>query len=294
MKIKYIVLIVLMLSLLLAIGFIGTIEKGDPIPNTSACAITSFPSNMEDVNSHQEVYGTGADPNIITLGPKTGARPEWEPYPNKHSVDFELDSKTPILAPIDMELIGVINNGAVYKIENGEKITPFDDLTLFFKSANTDWPEMIVEVYHLRNSPLVFKDSQSEVEEWGTDKFLRAEGHLFYEFDDYPAPKNAISPNAMIGRLVRRGELIGFAGNVGSHSMASFGFKVLHASKNPTVKRGNQYLHWVQPSSFFYWKCYGPNADFSGGILAYPFECNGYKLPIKQHNVNFKYSKDNS
>jgi hypothetical protein len=95
---------------------------------------------------------------------------------------------------------------------------------------------------------------------------------------------------ALIGYTVKRGELIGFAGSVGTHSFADFCFKVSDTSENPTVQRGNRYLHWVQPGSFFYWKCYSPDADFPSGVLAYPFECDGYQLPAEQHDVNFKYT----
>ncbi len=257
------------------------------VPDTSACAITSPPPSMEDINTHPEVYGTGADPDIITLGPKVGAHPDWQPYPNKIGMEFELNHGTPVLAPIDMVLIGVNNRGAAYRIQDGEKVSPFNDLALYFESANPDWPKMVIVIYHLLSSPLVLKDNQNEVEEWGS--VLRAQGHLFYEFNDYMAPENAISCDAMIGRSVGRGELIGFAGSVGNHSMAAFCFKVSNTSENPTVKIGNRYLHWVQPSSFFYWKCYNPDANFSSGVLAYPFECEGYKLPAEQRDASFKY-----
>ena len=41
------------------------------VPESSASAITSPPPSMEGINTHTEVYGTGADPDVITLGPKT-------------------------------------------------------------------------------------------------------------------------------------------------------------------------------------------------------------------------------
>ena len=114
---------------------------------------------------------------------------------------------------------------------------------------------------------------------------------MFGEFDDYFQEEgNARSCDALIGHSVKRGELIGFAGSVGSHSMAPFRFKVSHTSENPTVQKGNRYLHWVQPGSFFYWKCYDPAVDFPNGVLAYPFECEGYRLPAEQCDVNFKYT----
>ena len=259
------------------------------VPATSACAITSPPPSMVGINTHPEVYGTDADPNLITLGPKFGAHPNSKTYPSKSGMEFELKHGTPILAPIDMVLIGVNNRGAVYRIQDGKKNSPYNDLGLYFESASPDWPKMVLFIYHLLSSPLVLKDNQNEVEEWGS-KVLRAQGHLFYEFADYMAPKDAISCDAMIGRSVRRGELIGFAGSVGTHSMAPFCFKVSHTTVNPTVQKGNPYLHWVQPSSFFYWKSYSPNANFPSGVLAYPFECDGYQLPPERHDVNFKYT----
>jgi len=282
---------IFMLSIILIL-FVSLCVKqpsgGISVPDTSASAITSPPPSMEGINTHTEVYGTGADPNIITFGPKTGANPDWPVYQNKVSMEFELKRGTPVLAPVDMVLVGVNNRGASYRIQDGLRVSPFDDLSLYFESASPDWPKMIIFVYHLSGSPLVLKDNQSEVEEWGT--VLRAQGHLFFDTNDYMAPENAISCGAMIGRLVKRGELIGFAGNVGNHSMAPFGFKVSDTTENPTVKEGNRHLHWVQPSAFFYWKCYGSDADFPGGVLAYPFECDGYRLPAGQRNVSFKYA----
>ena len=64
------------------------------------------------------MYGTGADPNIITFGPKVGGQPDWEPYPSKTSMEFELNHGAPVLAPIDMALIGFQNGSAEYRIRS--------------------------------------------------------------------------------------------------------------------------------------------------------------------------------
>ena len=56
------------------------------VPDTSASAITSPPPSMEGTNTHSQVFGTGADPNIITLGPKTGGCSGCPPYPEKHTL----------------------------------------------------------------------------------------------------------------------------------------------------------------------------------------------------------------
>jgi len=264
------------------------------VPNTSASAITSPPSSMQGINTHTEMYGTGADPNIITLGPKVGGQPDWEPYPGKTSMEFELNHGVPVLAPIDMVLVGFRNRSAKYRIgSDGHKQAPYNDLELIFESATPDWPRMAIAVYHLLSSPLLLGHNQNpdcaEAEEWGTGG--QAQGHIFFEFDDYfQEGGSAGSCDALMGHSVKRGELIGFAGSVGTHSMAPFRFKVSHTSENPTVQRGNRYLHWVQPGSFFYWKCFSPGTEFPSGVLAYPFECGGYQLPAKQREVNFKYS----
>jgi hypothetical protein len=203
-------------------------------------------------------------------------------------MEFELARGTPILAPIDMELIGFIDGGTNNTVQPGQNQTTNYDAGLYFKSISPEWPDMIIYVYHLLSSPLLPGEIQFPVDEWG---FTIAQGHIFKHVTDSVRPENsaASSYGALIGYNVKRGELIGFAGGVGNHSFASFCFKVSDTSINPTVQEGNRYLHWVQPSAFFYWKGYGPEVMFPSGVLAYPFECNGYQLPAEQHNVNFKY-----
>ena len=272
-----------------------TITPG--VPESSASAITSPPASAEGINTQTDVYGTSADPNIITLGPKIGGPLGGAPYPNKTSMEFELTLSTPVLAPIDMVLVGFDNRNAKYRTyPNGQQDAPFNDLELCFESESPDWPGMIVCTYHLSTSPLLLGHNQNvscgEVEEWqGT---IQAVGHLFFEFDDYVSPGIGEfgSCDALIGRSVKRGAPIGFAGSVGTHSMAPFRFKVSHTSENPTVQKGNRYLHWVQPGSFFYWKCYSPGTNFPSGVLAYPFECGSYQLPAEQRDVSFKYSSE--
>ena len=271
------------------------------VPLTSASAITSPPSSMEGINTHTEMYGTGADPNIITLGPKVGGHPGWEPYSNKTSMEFELNLGAPVLAPVDMVLVGFKNGSAEYRIRSdGQqqviRISPYNDVLLYFESVSPDWPGMIIGSYHLLSSPLLPGHNQnpdcSEIEEWGSR--MQAQGHMFGPDEDkiMDSTGDALSCDALIGHTVKRGELIGFAGSVGTHSMAAFRFKVSHTSENPTVQEGNRYLHWVQPGSFFYWKCYRPGTNFPSGVLAYPFECGGYQFPAEQHDVSFKYSSE--
>ena len=75
----------LLLSAVFTLGLTGCGEGYEPsspptpiagVPNTSASAITSPPLSMQGINTHTEMYGTGADPNIITLGPKVGGQPD--------------------------------------------------------------------------------------------------------------------------------------------------------------------------------------------------------------------------
>jgi len=280
----------------------NTVSVPKSIPTvltTSASAITSPPPSMEGINTHTELYGgTGADPNLITLGPTDGFNPKGKkgaPYSGKRGMEFELGSKSPLLAPLDMTLVGFQNNSVREGTgADGKTYSPFNDIVLYFESASSDWPGMFIVAYHLYSSPLLsghYQNTECGDVEAGS-KNTPAEGHLFFPYDDYIAPSqgNAEACQALIGRTVKRGELIGYAGNVGNHSFASFCFKVPDKSINPTVKQGNRNLHWVQPASFFYWKSYSLNAIFPLGVLAYPFEIDGYQLPAEQRDANFKYT----
>jgi len=265
------------------------------VPATSASAITSPPSSMEGINTHTELYGTGADPNIITLGPKVGGHPGWQPYQYKCGMSFEAYNRgSPVLAPFDMVLVGFRDTST--QIVSGETSAHADDVKLFFESASPDWPGVYMTVYHLLTSPLLTEHTQSSSNNLAAPP---AHGYqLFWDGNYTVAPTgNATSYGALIGYKVKRGELIGFAGTVPTpdgvgHSFADFYFFVPDTSVNPNIQKGNRYLHLVQPGSFFYWKSYSPNATFPSGVMAYPFECDGYQLPAEQHNVNFKYTAD--
>lgn len=263
------------------------------VPDTSASAITSPPSSMEGINTHTEVYGTGADPNIITLGPKVGGHPGWTPYEHKPGMSFEAyKDGSPVLAPFDMVLVGFRDTST--QIVSGGSSTHSDDVKLFFESASPDWPGVYMAVYHLSTSPLLTGHTQSLSNDLAAPP---AQGYqLFWDGNYTLSPTgNAASYGALIGYKVKRGGLIGFAGTVpapdgvGTHSFADFYFAVPDTSVNPNIKNGDRHLHLVQPGSFFYWKSYSPDADFPSGVLAYPFETDGYQLPAEQRDVNFKY-----
>jgi hypothetical protein len=287
------------------------LTPGLVIPITSACAITSPPPSMVGINTHTEVYGQDADPNMITLGPKLSFNPNNPGYATHHSMVWELKIHgTPVLAPIDMVLVGFQNSSA-YRVTDGQNIIRMDNLDLWFESASPDWPGMIIYVYHLSGSPLLLGQNinpDCSACEEGQRKTFPAQGHIYMPYNDYIVTDagNGGACEALLGYKVKRGELIGFAGTmpagVGTHSFVDIGFKVSDTSENPLfglnpkgldpsfAQLGNRYLHWVQPSAFFYWKSYSPDADFPSGVLAYPFECDAYQLPAEQHNVNFKYT----
>ncbi len=259
------------------------------VPATSACAITSPPSSMEGINTHTEYDGTGADPNIITLGPKLASKP-WTTYEHKPGMSFEAYTRgSPVLAPFDMVLVGFRDTSQ--NVPGGLA----DDVKMFFKSASPDWPGVYMTVYHLLNSPLLTGHTISTSNDPSAPP---AQGfQLFWDGNfELASSGGASAYGALIGYKVKRGELIGFAGTVptadgvGKHSFADFYFDVPDTSVNPNIKNGDNHLHLVQPGTFFYWKSYSPSATFPSGVLAYPFECDGYQLPAEQHDVNFKYT----
>jgi len=262
------------------------------VPDTSASAITSPPPSMEGINTHTELYGTGADPDIITLGPKVGGHPGWPSYEHKPGMSFEAYNRgSPVLAPFDMVLVG-FRDTSTQIVSEGTSVHS-DDVKLFFESASPDWPGVYMTVYHLLTSPLLTGHTQSVSNDLMAPP---AQGYqLFWDGNYTLSPTdNAVSYGALIGYKVKRGELIGFAGTVPTpdgvgHSFADFYFFIPDTSINPNIKNGNNYLHLVQPGSFFYWKGYSPDVIFPSGALAYPFETDGYQLPAEQHDVNFKY-----
>lgn len=263
------------------------------VPESSASAVTSPPPSMVGVNTHDEVVGTGADPDVVTLGPRTGGCEGCPAYEGKVSLDFELAHGEPVLAPLDMVFVGFSNRNAERRTRGDVVQSPYDDLELFFISGSDEWPGMLVSVYHLSTSPLLVGHVEGAecymVEEWMSTHM--AQGFMFYERDEvvFRATGGAEACEGLLGRLVRRGDVIGYAGSVGGHSMASFKFKVSSTEVNPTVRTGGRHVHWVQPSEFFYWMCYTPGVVFPEGVLAYPFACDEYELPEEMRDPGFKY-----
>jgi hypothetical protein len=263
---------------------------------TPASAITQPPLSMESINDNHKFFSGGLDPKIVTLGPTEGTHPELGAYEGKVGDNFEVPKGAPILAPLDGKLIGFNNRNSDmrYGMDGTEQV-PFDDLQLCFESRSKDWPGLIYCFYHLKNSPLLLGINKnklcSNADIWPGP--LRAEGRQFYTENDVvqASSKTSRACDALLNRVVTRGAVIGYAGNVGTHSQAPIMVKVKGTEINPTVKNGDRYLHWVQPDVFFYWKCFSPKAVFEPGVLAYPFECDGFKLPATQRKNSFKYKK---
>lgn len=266
-------------------------------PKSSASAITQPPLSMVGINNQHERFSGGMDPNYVTLGPKTGTHPEMGAYDSKNGVNFEIGDGLPILAPIDARFIGFNNRNADYRAADdlGPLRQPFDDLALCFESTHSDWPGLIFCFYHLKNSPLLLGINKSPLcsnaREWPGP--LRAEGWQFFtDNDGYKfGDSTSTSCQALLGQLVKRGDVIAYSGIVGTHSQAPITMKVPDESVNPTIKKGDKNLHWVQGDAFFYWKCFSKDAVFEKGVLAYPWECGGYQAPRGQQLISFKYPK---
>jgi len=274
------------------------VKKPTPVPPTkiSVSALSKPPVNMQGINDQHVLFSGGMDPAFVTLGPKTGSRPDLGSYAGKTGVNFEIPLGKPILAPMDAHFIGFNDRNSDFRNGmDGTLQVPFDDLELCFESTSSDWPGLIFCFYHLQNSPLLLGINKtpacSNAKEWPGP--LLAQGWQFFTENDYSTPLNSVSEScqALLGREVKRGAVIAYSGTVGDHSQAPIKMKVLDKSLNPTVKSGNKNLHWVQGDVFFYWKCYGMNAQFEKGVLAYPWECDGYTVPVEEQSVDFKYPK---
>jgi hypothetical protein len=278
--------------LIFSVTFASLAQAG----STSASVLTHPPLDMTGINTQQHLFSGGMDPEFVTLGPKEGLHPELGSYPGKIGVNYELPLNSPILAPLDSKFVGFNNrNSDARNGMDGTLQVPFDDLQLCFESTSKDWPGLSYCFYHLRNSPLLqginINKLCSNAKLWPGP--LRAEGRQFYAENDGMQPRSTTSKSckALLGKNIKRGSIIAYAGTVGSHSQAPITVKVRDSSINPTVINGDPFLHWVQSDVFFYWKCYSPKVIFELGVLAYPFECGGYKVPAVQRSLKFKYLK---
>jgi hypothetical protein len=259
-----------------------------PSPPIPASAITHPPESLSLVNTMHDAlldsssnirFGTQADPFTVTLGPTDGGMPDYPAYEGKHSLNIQMPLMTPVLAPIDMEFVGFKNRSATYRQDSPDqsRMEPFDDLELCFESISADWDSMIICVYHLRTTPLLESHLSSDdcglQERWdggGAEK-----GRIYYlENSSDRSERKPESCDPLLGTILKRGDVLGFSGQVDQNAHSGFRFKVKSLEKNPLTNQGDPYLHWVQPKPFFYWQCFEPDAKFEPGVLIYPFDCD--------------------
>ena len=254
----------------------------------TASAITHPPADMSNVNGMHDIlrseeayirFGTQADPSTVTLGPTDGGIPDYPPYEGKNSLNFKIPLMTPIISPINMEFVGFKNRSASFRQDNPDspRQEPYDDLELCFESVSADWPGMIMCVYHLHTSPLLrshLSNDDCGIREKWTTGTASEKGRIYYLENSSDRSQNSPeSCDPLLGTILKRGDLLGYSGQVGNNPHSGFRFKVKSDKKNPLTKKGDPYLHWVQPSAFFYWQCFDSDTEFQPGILAYPFDC---------------------
>ena len=229
-----------------------------------ASAITHPPADMSNVNGMHDIlrseeayirFGTQADPSTVTLGPTDGGILDYPPYEGKNSLNFKMPLMTPIIAPINMEFVGFKNRSASFRQDNPDspRQEPFDDLELCFESVSADWPGMIMCVYHLHTSPLLrshlSNDDCGIQEKWtgtGAEK-----GRIYYlENSSDRSQNNPESCDPLLGTTLKRGDLLGYSGQVGNNPHSGFRFKVKSDKKTHLPTRvtriyiGCSHLHF--------------------------------------------------
>ena len=219
------------------------------------------------------------------------------PYPTKTGTDVVFaNRKDPVVAPLDMKFIGFSNRSALTRVDEGK--SPYDDLEVCFESVDLNWPGLKVCFYHLYTSPLLTKHSADSTTcgiqaQWG-DR-TQAAGMMYFEYNDtnFCTDSAAVSDcGALLGKVVTRGSVIGYAGQVGPTTEFSpfspVRLKVRLPFVNPLVTAGDQYLHWVQGSVFFYWKELGSSDPTSPGVLTFPRDFASV-ITGPQADSSFKY-----
>jgi len=278
-------------------GISNHYDAGSPLNSEVASAETGPPLILGGVGTEAIIaaWGSPLDPGMVTFGPTEGVNQASDPYETKTGTDVIFPERmSPVLAPLDMKFVGFTNRSAIAR---GEK-TPFDDLELCFESEDEHWPGMKICVYHLYTSPLLTLHSEDS-ETCGFQKEFgdrtQAGGMIYFETNDadYCADSAAVSEcGALLGRSVNRGSVIGYAGQVGSTDeflpFAPFRFKVRNDQLNPMVTEGDPYLHWVQASTFFYWREAGTEGATSPGVLTFPRDFNA-TVPESQKNPSLKF-----
>lgn len=268
-----------------------------PVKVNPASAITHPPSSLVGINTESNWVEGGLDPAIVTLGPtkSTDGSTTVNWYTDKVGMNFYIGYGQPVLAPIDGKFVGFNNRNANYRAADalGPLRQPFDDLEVCFESTSSDWPKLVYCFYHLQNSPLLrglnIDPLCGRSDSWPGP--MRAAGRQIFSTNEEIAPASTAGTACagLIGKTVKRGSVVGYAGTVATHSQAPMKVKVWNSKRNTLEKNGDLNLHWVQPDAFFFWKCYSPTANYESGIMAYPFECGGYQVPSEQKSTTFKY-----
>jgi hypothetical protein len=257
------------------------------IPPATAAAITRAPTDISSVNDGHDLlraegsrirFGTQADPATVTLGPTDGGHPRYPPYDGKNSLNIKMPLMTPVLAPLDVRFVGFKNRSARYRqdTQDSPRLEPFDDLELCFESVTDEWPGLVLCVYHLHTTPLLRTHLEHEAcdiqEKW--DGGGAEAGRIYYlQNTTELSRRHPESCEPRLGSILNRGAIIGYSGQVGNNPHVGFRFKVRSTGRNPLTVNGDPYLHWVQPSSFFYWQCFERDVAFQSGVLSYPFDC---------------------
>ena len=188
--------------------------------------------------------GTSVTPKNVTFG-NTGrtCHPDWNGYPEKKSVSFEIRRGEPVFAITDMELKRVINRSSKVRVE--QNMAPYDDLMLEFATENNSR----FSYYHLSGSPLTPAYNSESCPIWET-----FETHRGYDL-------SPMDCGAEIGSKVKKGDLIGYSGRVGSnHDFFDIIFEPMIGGE----------LRVVQGDAYFRWECGNEDPE----KFRLPFRCD--------------------
>ena len=276
-----------------------TSTPGVAVGENVASVVTSPPADTVgvDTSNIQNAWGEPLDSAMVTYGPTTGINQDEGPYATKTGTDVVFaNRKDPVVAPLDMKFIGFSNRSALTRSDEGK--SPYDDLEVCFESVDPNWPGMKICVYHLYTSPLLTKHSETSTScgfqaDWG-DR-TQAGGMMYFEYNDtnYCVDSAAVSEcGALLGKILTRGSVIGYAGQVGPPSefspFAPIRLKVRTPMVNPLVTSGDKYLQWVQGSVFFYWKELGSADPASPGVLTFTRDFSSV-ITGPEADSSFKY-----
>ncbi len=263
------------------------VDSCSPLKTTNSKKASVGEIHKKLHRKHNKIrFGTPADTKMITLGPTKLPKyfKDMPPYKGKTSLNIKMPRETKVLAPMDMQFIGYKNRNAEFRKTSQGTLRPFDDLELCFKSVEEN-PSVIMCAYHLKHSPLLpkmFKNTDCNVrKDWDVgDASVSKAGLVFYETNTSEYFYNGSSSDncgAVLGQIIKRGDIIGYSGTVGKNPHTGFRFKVRHTKRNPLSSTNKIYdvrFHWVQPSIFFDWACFKQNKTYEAHIMTYPFDCD--------------------